>query len=710
MTADTFDPADADLFRRGYPNLALLVDGHKDDKRAAANASKAYRSGDPDVYRVTWPRAVAHAYVRIYAAGNRVATDVDTSPPTVDELHALLARVVPGLVETYEFHTRDALYLCEAVLGSEVVAGAVLDRFEQMKDAMWKSDNFNYHEFHTADALGYIWARCPAAVARALGKRRDAILEGRPAESPLTRRLALLPDGKSAFKEGDFIFYEASLQAKDSEARRAWAARYPQLDDWSARFHWLEGCEGLLANPMKNLHATPKWRVQQLLDDYGRLKHAGVVRLIAHLANRSYVSAAAQAWLAAHQEYAVGALSDLASTDEACREMLSKLRGETRKAPARPRDEAGLLAMVYENPADDAARLVLADYWSDKGDPRGELIVAQIRVARGEATAAETKRATTLTNKADVRKLVFGTLAPGLAPGHSRIERGFLAHAHVQKRTKELAADPAWATVTSLEFQVSSAGAQDVLLEQPAVLRGLERVGGLYPKAFARLATGKGDNAIREVHANVRGADERDILPAIDAGLPGLPRLERLTLRTEELPPNDLVPLLRGKVGAKLTRLTHDAQRIEPALIAWLALAGTLETKADLWIHWAMQYAPAWRAKLAPGEDGRMSALTIEHVRPPDDQFLPFFPRDVYNQANVPEGEGRIAATATVWIARALEAAGVDTLTRITVTNDGSAPVDAAAIARLESAARRQKRLEKLEVPAESKGEIATRW
>ncbi|MEO8703874.1 MAG: TIGR02996 domain-containing protein [Kofleriaceae bacterium] len=42
--------------------------------------------------------------------------------------------------------------------------------------------------------------------------------------------------------------------------------------------------------------------------------------------------------------------------------------------------EAALLAAVIADPEDDAARLVLADHWIERGDPRGELVQLQCRL------------------------------------------------------------------------------------------------------------------------------------------------------------------------------------------------------------------------------------------------------------------------------------------------------------------------------------------
>lgn len=63
----------------------------------------------------------------------------------------------------------------------------------------------------------------------------------------------------------------------------------------------------------------------------------------------------------------------------------------------RPRDDArasgdALLAAIYADPTDDAARLVYADWLSANGDPRGEFIVLQYQRAEGKLTPAGERR------------------------------------------------------------------------------------------------------------------------------------------------------------------------------------------------------------------------------------------------------------------------------------------------------------------------------
>ncbi len=63
----TFDPDDMALFDRGYPNLVLLDDRHRHNKKALEWAEKAAGAVDP-IYRTVWHTEVAIAFVHLYPA------------------------------------------------------------------------------------------------------------------------------------------------------------------------------------------------------------------------------------------------------------------------------------------------------------------------------------------------------------------------------------------------------------------------------------------------------------------------------------------------------------------------------------------------------------------------------------------------------------------------------------------------------------------
>jgi uncharacterized protein (TIGR02996 family) len=106
---------------------------------------------------------------------------------------------------------------------------------------------------------------------------------------------------------------------------------------------------------------------------------------------------------------------------------------------------------VYEKPADDTRRRVLADALLERGDPRGELIVLQF-----QTHALARKRAKKLIERHRVHFL--GPLSGVVLHGTDEWERGFLAGcwARLSGSTADCAA---WATVKRL--QVVGGGARE---------------------------------------------------------------------------------------------------------------------------------------------------------------------------------------------------------------------------------------------------------
>ncbi len=85
--------------------------------------------------------------------------------------------------------------------------------------------------------------------------------------------------------------------------------------------------------------------------------------------------------------------------------------------PAR-RDGEALLAAVLEHPEEDAPRLVYADWLTEQGDPRGELIAVQCRLARLPAqdpssVALLTRQLELLNDRGAMERSFPGLLGPG---------------------------------------------------------------------------------------------------------------------------------------------------------------------------------------------------------------------------------------------------------------------------------------------------------
>jgi uncharacterized protein (TIGR02996 family) len=138
-----------------------------------------------------------------------------------------------------------------------------------------------------------------------------------------------------------------------------------------------------------------------------------------------------------------------------------------------------LLARVHAAPEDDAARLVYADWLTERGDARGELITLQVLEASGQATDAQRTRVRSL-----VRKHKDAWLGPRLAAVLRGVEfeRGFLAVAELAQNAsatldawKEASADPALATLRVLEQGRGNAQHYRTFITSPAA-RSLARI------------------------------------------------------------------------------------------------------------------------------------------------------------------------------------------------------------------------------------------
>ncbi|MEW5737931.1 MAG: TIGR02996 domain-containing protein [Myxococcota bacterium] len=140
---------------------------------------------------------------------------------------------------------------------------------------------------------------------------------------------------------------------------------------------------------------------------------------------------------------------------------LEAIRAALARVPAKKpasdgRDEATLLRAVYDNPEDDAPRLVLADVLQERGDPRGEFIALQ-------CAGTDEKKAKALL-KAHGKKWL-GPLAPVLGADFE-FRRGFPAVGLVKFRHQADAEKygnlPEWATFEELTWSASYPPAEQV--------------------------------------------------------------------------------------------------------------------------------------------------------------------------------------------------------------------------------------------------------
>ena len=152
-----------------------------------------------------------------------------------------------------------------------------------------------------------------------------------------------------------------------------------------------------------------------------------------------------------------------------------------------------LLARIYEQPHDDAARAVYADWLTTNGDPRGEFIALQLARASDPLALPPLRwhrdpeppahERTLLTTHG---KVWLGRLATLL--GHADFERGFPARGYLARgaTVRALAALPEAATLVDLDVRRDDHVDGRLLARPP--FHGLVSVRGLTWQAFAELA------------------------------------------------------------------------------------------------------------------------------------------------------------------------------------------------------------------------------
>ena len=136
-----------------------------------------------------------------------------------------------------------------------------------------------------------------------------------------------------------------------------------------------------------------------------------------------------------------------------------------------------LLEAIYENPDDDALRLVYMDYLQDRGDPRGEFIRLQMKRLRRALTRDEARIERRLLAEHTDRWVPAEVLSK-IQRVTLRFERGFLARCHLRQSEQpvgsRLAGHAAWRTVHTITAEGTGFGANRILLAPE--LSGLRRL------------------------------------------------------------------------------------------------------------------------------------------------------------------------------------------------------------------------------------------
>lgn len=235
-------------------------------------------------------------------------------------------------------------------------------------------------------------------------------------------------------------------------------------------------------------------------------------------------------------------------------EELARVRDALTSAPAVRRAE--LLAAVLERPDDRAARSVYADFLSERGDPRGELIQVQLARTSDDRPALRKREASLLAS--------YGAEWAAELPCIRRTTARFL-HGFVEEADLEL---PASARRLESVFGAASFRTLRRVGVRPALGMAPEELAAL----VARLLTSDNFRGLTGLFGVPSGARLPAHASLVELGLllgqalpdlSGLPALRRLLLTNLELCAR---PLGAPIEQLDLILMTLDAQRLDAAL------------------------------------------------------------------------------------------------------------------------------------------------
>lgn len=256
---------------------------------------------------------------------------------------------------------------------------------------------------------------------------------------------------------------------------------------------------------------------------------------------------------------------------------------------------AALFAEVYQRPASNGPRQVLADRLQAAGDPRGDFIALQMHPSPTAEMKAEIARL-----KTTHRNVWLDALLPIASPARCRFTRGFVSALALGPAPthafEALASSSAWATIESLAFPdldappdwpMLAAFAQIARVEAPT--RALQRMSGLGEWALTRLhCTGTGGvEALRDLlvprlrHLMIEDARPGTLEPLLD--LPWWRRLVQLDLVSAD-------PVAAFAAAVSCTR-AH-IRVIAPYAQAYIERTGREAVRAHPGPHAGSMFAP----------------------------------------------------------------------------------------------------------------------
>jgi uncharacterized protein (TIGR02996 family) len=244
---------------------------------------------------------------------------------------------------------------------------------------------------------------------------------------------------------------------------------------------------------------------------------------------------------------------------------------ELDEAPLAARARA-LLAKVYEHPADEGARHVLADALVEAGDPRGEAIALGFRDDPGSRQRVR--------ELADEHGLAWlGRLTRAIPAERAVIAGGFVKRATMAATDESTAGFEEWATVETLRFAPESA----VFCSE--TMRGLRDVEGLHAPALERMVEEvRRPWAIESMAVRINHPSE--VAPIDRASFPSLRRLRLIVSEDFDLaiPPGLERLEITAEGTAHVARFVPALERAPIVRLSWPRNHGPrLATEEDGW-------------------------------------------------------------------------------------------------------------------------------
>ncbi|MFO0547205.1 MAG: hypothetical protein U0271_02390 [Polyangiaceae bacterium] len=319
-----FTEAQDRLYELGWPYIAYLVDDHKDDKKPAQTAAKAFSPTYWGKYHVLWPRKVAACVCRILGGEEEPASD----PIGPDEARGILQRWVLEAPSWQPHQHRVGLFLLEAMVGPECCLDAVFDALERADEERWSNDAAS----HIAYLTGLLLGRLPASARERYRARIEALVRektqagyAKSGEHVVLGGLDLMLNGSDGARrvlpESHWQYLYWYYYVDDLEVLRArMVAKWKSEWTPDPRLVYLAGAD-LLDDYAKRLRMVGK-QAPGFLQDIGMFKAPGVIPIMLHYSGVKALESTARDWFAKHAAFARPHLERLARTDERARAML----------------------------------------------------------------------------------------------------------------------------------------------------------------------------------------------------------------------------------------------------------------------------------------------------------------------------------------------------------------------------------------------------